>query len=95
MFSSAIIFAGAFLGCGAIGGVDSLPSLHSTDAHDISPRLEYRADFAAASSPPNCFPALGFNMPGSVPSSLTNWWCNTNTEYAFVGFSYEVTDCEQ
>ncbi|KIM39249.1 glycoside hydrolase family 17 protein [Hebeloma cylindrosporum] len=33
-------------------------------------------------------------MPGSVPSSLTNWWCNTNTEYAFMGFSYEVTDCQ-
>ena len=98
MLSSACIFAVAFLGCGAIGGVDALPSLPSSDAHSTSPRqdrLEYRADFAATSSPPNCFPALGFTMPGVVPSSLTNWWCNTNTEYAFMGFSYEVTECEQ
>jgi len=95
MISSVCILAAAFLGYGAIGSVDALPPLPSTDAHDVSPRLEYRADFAAASSPPNCFPALGFTMPGSVPSSLTNWWCNTNTEYAFMGFSYEVSDCEQ
>ncbi|KAF8071577.1 glycoside hydrolase superfamily [Lyophyllum atratum] len=33
-------------------------------------------------------------MPSAVPSSLTNWWCDTSTEYAFVGFSYEVTECQ-
>ncbi|KAF8963154.1 glycoside hydrolase superfamily [Flammula alnicola] len=33
-------------------------------------------------------------MPSSVPSSTTNWWCNYDTEYAFVGFSYEVTACQ-
>ncbi|KAJ6553572.1 glycoside hydrolase superfamily [Mycena vulgaris] len=33
-------------------------------------------------------------MPASTPSSLTNWWCDYNTEYAFVGFSYEVTACQ-
>ncbi|KAF8151023.1 glycoside hydrolase superfamily [Crassisporium funariophilum] len=32
-------------------------------------------------------------MPATVPSSTTNWWCNANTEYAFMGFSYEVTNC--
>ncbi|KAF7312016.1 B-(1-6) glucan synthase [Mycena indigotica] len=48
----------------------------------------------ARAAPPNCFPALGFTMPSSVPSSLTNWWCDRATEYAFVGFSYEVTDCQ-
>lgn len=48
----------------------------------------------AAVPPPNCFPAIGFQMPASVPSSTTNWWCDYNTEYAFVGFSYEVTACE-
>lgn len=40
-----------------------------------------------------CFPALDFNMPSSPPSSLDNWWCDMDTEYAFVGFSYEVTAC--
>ncbi|KAJ7173964.1 glycoside hydrolase superfamily [Mycena crocata] len=33
-------------------------------------------------------------MPSTTPSSLTNWWCDTNTEYGFVGFSYEVTACQ-
>ncbi|KAJ6468303.1 glycoside hydrolase superfamily [Mycena sanguinolenta] len=33
-------------------------------------------------------------MPSSTPSSLTNWWCDPSTEYGFVGFSYEVTDCQ-
>ncbi|KAG6916215.1 hypothetical protein DXG01_007845 [Tephrocybe rancida] len=35
---------------------------------------------------------IGFTMPTAVPTSLTNWWCNPNTEYGFVGFSYEVTE---
>lgn len=42
----------------------------------------------------NCFPAIGFRMPETTPASLTNWWCSYDTEYAFVGFSYEVTACE-
>jgi len=41
-----------------------------------------------------CFPALGFKMPATVPSSLDGWWCDSSTEYAFVGFSYEITQCE-
>lgn len=45
-------------------------------------------------APPNCFPAIGFNMPKKTPTSLTNWWCSHDTEYAFVGFSYEITDCK-
>ncbi|KAF8551338.1 hypothetical protein OG21DRAFT_1598518 [Imleria badia] len=41
-----------------------------------------------------CFPSLNFQMPSSVPDSLDNWWCPTDTEYAFMGFSYEVTECQ-
>lgn len=41
----------------------------------------------------NCFPSLNFKMPSSVPNSLDNWWCPVNTEYAFMGFSYEITAC--
>ncbi len=43
----------------------------------------------------NCFPALGFAMPTAVPpdSKLSTWWCDPSTEYAFMGFSYEVTEC--
>ncbi|KAH7888404.1 glycoside hydrolase superfamily [Phlebopus sp. FC_14] len=33
-------------------------------------------------------------MPSSVPNSLDNWWCPMDTEYAFLGFSYEVTACQ-
>jgi hypothetical protein len=43
---------------------------------------------------PNCFPALGFKKPSNVPSSVEGWWCDPATEYAFVGFSYEVSECE-
>lgn len=41
-----------------------------------------------------CFPALGFKMPSSTPDSTDGWWCNPKTEYAFVGFSYEVSACQ-
>lgn len=33
-------------------------------------------------------------MPSGPPSSTDNWWCNPDTEYAFLGFSYEVTACQ-
>ncbi len=52
-----------------------------------------KTELSAFVDAPNCFPALGFKMPASVPSSLTNWWCNPAKEYAFLGFSYEVTAC--
>ena len=32
-------------------------------------------------------------MPSTVPTTLDNWWCDYSSEYAFVGFSYEVTAC--
>ncbi|KAF9222678.1 hypothetical protein BS17DRAFT_796486 [Gyrodon lividus] len=47
-----------------------------------------------APTPLNCFPALGFQMPSSVPDSLDNWWCPMDTDYGFVGFSYEITACQ-
>ncbi|KAF9012436.1 glycoside hydrolase family 17 protein [Cyathus striatus] len=44
----------------------------------------------------SCFPALDFKMPRDTPPSshLENWWCDPDTEYAFLGFSYEVTACQ-
>jgi exo-beta-1,3-glucanase (GH17 family) len=33
-------------------------------------------------------------MPSSAPKSLDGWWCDANTEYGYVGFSYEVTACQ-
>lgn len=42
-----------------------------------------------------CFPALSFKMPKDyVPESIDDWWCDQENEYAFMGFSYEVTACE-
>ncbi|KAH9830827.1 glycoside hydrolase superfamily [Rhodofomes roseus] len=34
-------------------------------------------------------------MPDSVPKSTDDWWCDPSTEYAFLGFSYEVTACQK
>lgn len=42
----------------------------------------------------NCFPSLGFPMPNATPRTLDGWWCDQRDEYAFLGFSYEVTECE-
>ncbi|EIW86705.1 glycoside hydrolase family 17 protein [Coniophora puteana RWD-64-598 SS2] len=33
-------------------------------------------------------------MPSAVTASADNWWCDESTEYAFMGFSYEVTACQ-
>ncbi|KAJ7220285.1 B-(1-6) glucan synthase [Mycena pura] len=77
-----------------------LPLLHVLAALALAAQatpLEHeptRTVHSDAVAPPNCFPALGFTMPTAVPSSLTNWWCDFSTEYAFVGFSYEVTACQ-
>ncbi|KAJ6483807.1 B-(1-6) glucan synthase [Mycena vitilis] len=68
-------------------------SLSTTDAHPLD-NEPTRTVSVNAAAPPNCFPALGFKMPSTTPSSLTNWWCDHSTEYAFVGFSYEVTACQ-
>lgn len=46
---------------------------------------------SGGSSGGSCFPALGFNMPSKVPSSLDGWWCDPNDEVAFLGFSYSVS----
>lgn len=42
----------------------------------------------------SCFPGLGFKMPSSTPKSLDDWWCNATSEYAFLGFSYEISACK-
>ncbi|KAI0320895.1 glycoside hydrolase superfamily [Amylostereum chailletii] len=48
-------------------------------------------EFVAAAS---CYPALGFKKPSTLPADNSKWWCNPANEYAFVGFSYEVTACQ-
>ncbi|KAF5354952.1 hypothetical protein D9756_005421 [Leucocoprinus leucothites] len=50
----------------------------------------------ASKSAGDCFPALGFTMPSELPpeSDFSSWWCDPADEYAFLGFSYEVTECQ-
>ncbi|KAH8828503.1 glycoside hydrolase superfamily [Flagelloscypha sp. PMI_526] len=33
-------------------------------------------------------------MPSTTPTTLDGWWCNWSDEYAFLGFSYEITACQ-
>jgi len=33
-------------------------------------------------------------MPRHIPETMRDWWCDMGSEYAFVGISYEVTNCE-
>ncbi|KAH6909232.1 B-(1-6) glucan synthase [Coprinopsis sp. MPI-PUGE-AT-0042] len=77
--------AAALALCSFASLVSALPASNTT---------REAVDVARANPPPNCFPAVGFKMPSSVPSSLDNWWCDKNTEYAFVGVSYEITQCQ-
>ncbi|KDQ57758.1 glycoside hydrolase family 17 protein [Jaapia argillacea MUCL 33604] len=33
-------------------------------------------------------------MPSVPPDISANWWCHPETEYAFLGFSYEISACQ-
>lgn len=64
-------------------GGDESPVVFVESDHSIS--LRKKSD---------CFPSIGFRMPQEPPSSSNGWWCSMDSEYAFVGFSYEVSQCE-
>jgi exo-beta-1,3-glucanase (GH17 family) len=49
---------------------------------------------ASSNKSSSCFPAIDFKMPSSVPKSLDGWWCSKYDEYAFLGFSYEISACQ-
>jgi hypothetical protein len=70
------------------GGGSSVQSLSGIVAVGNAPPI---ASTDNSSSP--CFPSADFQMPSTVPSSTQSWWCPADTEYAFLGFSYEVTAC--
>ncbi|KAI9509712.1 glycoside hydrolase superfamily [Russula earlei] len=71
-----------------------LPGLLQPHPHNALRRVSRRS---CLPTPPtltgSCFPALGFQMPSAVPANMDGWWCNPSDEYAFLGFSYEVTSC--
>src|ERR1700760_5004077 len=66
---------------------------HYTDYPALLPRSDAFEHSKSASMSTGCFPALGFRMPRNVPGSLSGWWCNQRDEYAFMGFSYAVSEC--
>ncbi|KAM5531861.1 hypothetical protein V8D89_014491 [Ganoderma adspersum] len=75
------------------------PSHTSSHTHSSAAPAKTTTPPKPANSPAkggsnNCFPALGFNPPANVPDSLDGWWCDDKTEYAFLGFSYEVSACQ-
>ncbi|TFK98213.1 glycoside hydrolase superfamily [Pterulicium gracile] len=49
-------------------------------------------DVPASKAP--CFPSAEFTMPSTVPNTTANWWCPMNNEYAFMGFSYSLYNCQ-
>jgi len=64
-----------------------------TSTSSAKPKATQKA-VSTSSQNGGCFPALGFDMPDKVPGSTKGWWCDPKTEYAFVGFSYEVSQCQ-
>ncbi|TBU33047.1 hypothetical protein BD311DRAFT_653233 [Dichomitus squalens] len=63
--------------------------MHTSAAHQKTPAKQTSS---GASS--GCFPALVFKTPANDPDSLDGRWCDDKTEYAFLGFSYEVSACD-
>jgi hypothetical protein len=68
-------------------------TVSSNFIHAHSVNAGVGAGLPDAAATPNCFPAIGFKTPTAVPSTTNDWWCDKSAEYAFVGFSYEVTEC--
>lgn len=93
MWAITSLFLAFFLFSGFSNGspINSTLSSHERNGGDRTPTTMPTAELRATS---NCFPGFNFKMPEGPPSSLTNWWCDSDSEYAFVGFSYEVTACE-
>jgi exo-beta-1,3-glucanase (GH17 family) len=68
----------ALLICGAAALPSASPAIITTNTERAS----------------SCYPALDFQAPSTLPKDTSSWWCDDSTEYAFMGFSYEVSDCQ-
>ncbi|KAI0756089.1 hypothetical protein C8Q80DRAFT_7334 [Daedaleopsis nitida] len=87
----ALALAGLVYGAPLESDVQLAPQSHGGQGGLLS----YTSSMNAHTKPaPFCFPSLGFIMPLSLPKDNTKWWCDPATEYAFLGFSYEVTACQ-
>jgi hypothetical protein len=88
---AALVLVGSFV----VEQVQCAQTVKKYNANDkTSQTLASVSESVVSGIPPNCFTAVGFKMPNATPTSLTNWWCNTDTEYAFVGFSYDISHCD-
>ncbi len=74
--------------------VHAVPLEVGVQPHDFGQSHPAAANSTTAKQAPFCFPSLGFTTPFDLPTDTTGWWCDPSTEYAFLGFSYEVTACE-
>ena len=68
----------------------TVPDLPANETVTETPTSQY----PGTSPKQSCFPALDFAMPDDTPASLDGWWCNMEDEYAFLGFSYDVSACQ-
>ena len=78
-----------------IGIVRALPLEVGVQPHDFGQSHPVVSLNTTVKPAPFCFPSLGFIMPLELPTDTTGWWCDPSTEYAFLGFSYEITACGQ
>jgi hypothetical protein len=56
----------------------------------------YRRSQIYLSSQSSCFPSSASSTPASLEGqlpSLQNWWCPQQEEYAFLGFTYDISAC--
>ena len=88
------VVVGSLAAAGAVRGA-ACPSMDPPQALASPPPSPFNFTKTESQQASNCFPAPSFNMPKSfLPESIDDWWCDQRTEYAFLGFSYEVTACE-
>lgn len=68
--------------------------LGDDEALDVSLGNRNKTSVKGKAGSSNCFPALGFDMPANPPDLLDGWWCDIQDEYAFMGFSYDLSACQ-
>jgi hypothetical protein len=93
------MFSSLFFICLLVGRTISHPLEPTKTSSDKSLEQQHLPGAGMGGQPPNCFPAIGFKMPANVHHiegvhRMADWWCDYRTEYAFMGFSYEVSACK-
>jgi len=64
------------------------------DAPETSPAPKPRPTGTPKPSKGKCFPSANFDVPDSPNGiSTDDWWCDSDSEYAFMGFSWAINGC--